>query len=109
MKRRIAISVMICLFVLGSGSLAEADHVYVSFGVALGGVAVGALGVGFYFLFPAHGEIAQVPPTLQAGLLNLAQNKVSWSVPDLEIRTTESLATGPQGIEGYACLFRLRW
>jgi hypothetical protein len=100
---------MICLLVLGSGRLAEADRVYVSFGVALGGVAVGAVGAGFYFLFSAHGEIAQVPPTLQAGLLNLAQNKVSWSVPDLEIKTAESSVAGPQGIEGYACLFRLRW
>lgn len=109
MERRISISILVSLLILCSFSLAEADHVYVSFSVALGGVAVGAVGVGFFFLFSAHGEIAQAPPPLQAGLLNLAQNKVSWSVPDLEIKTTESPAAGPQGIEGYACLFKLRW
>ena len=109
MKKRIAISVLICLFILCSFSLAQADQVYVSFSVALGGVAVGAVGVGFFFLFSAHGEIAQGPPPLQSGLLNLAQSRVSWSVPDLEIKTTESPAAGPQGIEGYACLFKLRW
>jgi len=109
MKKRIAILALICLFILFSISLAQADHVYVSFSVALGGVAVGAVGVGFFFLFSAHEEIAQAPLPLQAGLLNLAQSKVSWSVPDLKIKTTESPVAGPQGIEGYACLFRLRW
>ncbi len=109
MKKRIAILSLICLLILCSFSLAQADHVYVSFSVALGGVAVGAVGVGFFFLFSAKGERAQAPPPLQAGLLNLTQNKVSWSVPDVEIKTTESAAAGPQGIEGYACLFRLRW
>jgi hypothetical protein len=109
MKKRMAILVLICLVLLGSWKLAEADHVYVSFGVALGGVAVGAAGVGFFFLFSGSHEMGEAPPPLRAGLLNLAQKEISWQIPELEIKTTESYAAGPQGIEGYACLFKWRW
>jgi hypothetical protein len=108
MKQRAAITILIFLLVLTGGSWAEArDHVYISIG--LGGVVVGAAGAGFFFFFSARGDVAQAPLASRAGLLNLAQSKVSWSLPDLEIKTTDSAAAGPQGIEGYACLFKLRW
>ncbi len=109
MKHRAAITILILLLmILAGASWAEArDHVYVSIG--LGGVVVGAAGAGFFFFFSARGEVAQDPLARQVGLLTLAQRRVSWSLPDLEIKTTDSVAAGPQGIEGYACLFKLRW
>lgn len=108
MKKQAAVFIMVCLVILSGWEVAEAaDHFYVNFSIVLGGVAAGAAGI--YFFLGAQGEISQAPLPLAMGLLNLEQSQVRWNVPELVIRTADSSLVGPQGIEGYACLLRVRF
>jgi len=108
MKKPILVLMLIGLLILGASGLAEArGHLYISFGLTLGGAAVGAMGV--YFFVSGQQEIGQAPPPVPSGLLNIGLNQVKWEVPEVVIRTTDSALAGPQGIEGYACLLRFRF
>jgi hypothetical protein len=107
-KGRMAALMLIGLLVLGGWEAAEArDHFYLSFGITLGGVTAGAAGI--YFFFAGEKEIAEAPIPVRNALLNMGDNRLSWHVPELVIRTSDSFGAGPQGMEGYACLLKLRF
>jgi len=108
MRRRMAIWALICLLILGGCEAAEArDDFYIRFSIVLGGVAAGGAGL---FLFFTYGtDIAAYNIPVGNALVTLQDQGLKWDVPELVIRTPNSLLTGPQGIEGYACLFRVRF
>jgi len=107
-KRRMAALMLIVLVILGGWEATEArDHFYISFSITLGGVVAGAAGI--YFFFAYHQEIAESPAPVGNALLSMSDNRLRWDVPELVIRTSDSVLAGPQGIEGYACLLKLRF
>lgn len=111
MKMRMTILVILLLSSLllfsGSGIAEAEDHFYISFSVVLGGLAAGAGGL--YFLFGYEGEVAKAPLLSGNALLNRDGKGFSWDMPELVIKTSDSVVAGPQGIQGYACLFRVRF
>jgi hypothetical protein len=107
-KGRIAALALIGILILGTGGPAEArDRFYINISIVLGGTAVGATGLFFFFAY--ENEIAGRPAPVGSALLNMGNNGLSWDVPELVIRPSESVLAGPDGIEGYACLFKLRF
>jgi len=108
MKRRMAALMLIGLVILGSWEAAEArDHFYISFSITLGGVAMGAAGI--YFFLAYHQEVADSPPPVGNALLNMSDNRIRWDFPEVVIRPSDSPLAGAQGVEGYACFFKLRF
>jgi len=108
MKRRTIVWMLICLLMLFPWETAEArDHFYIHFSIALGGAA--ACGAGFFLFFAYGTEFAFEKIPVGNALVTFGDRGLKYDVPELVIRTSDSLLAGPQGIEGYTCLFRVRF
>jgi|GEM_PF-3562083 hypothetical protein len=110
MKGRSRAAAILLLFILALGGLEKTEareHFHVRITVVLGGLTIGMAGL--FFLVSYQGEADAVFGSASSALLNWGDGRFSWEMPELVLRSSPFPQGGAGGIEGYTCLFRLRF